>query len=165
MMYQDAYDGMVPPIYDTVSTQKQWWYMLRWADVLDQNFCGSSYEWINNKKRGLVCDEMVKTESGWFNYIGNATLFPNTTPSNPNYYKIDSFKGSPSQHMFIADAARFDKSDTAYRALRSKTEETSWTKAHGKNSTNILFCDGHAENVNYKKIEWDTDDQFPWGKE
>ena len=161
MMYQDSYNGMVPPIYDgTTGVLKQWWFMLRWANVLDENFCGSSFEYISNGKRGLVCDGMVKKESGWFNYIGNATLFPNS-----KYVKLDGLKGSPSSHMFIADAARYDKSDNAYRALRSKTDEVSWTRAHSGNSTNILFCDGHVENVNYVKIKWDADSSFPWGKE
>ena len=168
MMYQDSYDGIIPPIYDNVST-KMWWHMFRWAGVLDNNFCGSSNEWINGDagdiKKGMICDEMVKKESGWFNYTGNATILPNRQTASETFYKIDSFKGSPSAHMFIADAARFDKSTMSYRVLRSKTDETSWTKGHGKNSTNILFFDGHAENVNYKKIEWDSDDQFPWGKE
>jgi prepilin-type processing-associated H-X9-DG protein len=111
----------------------------------------------------VVCDEMVKSESAWFNYARNATLF--TGGPSPTYLKIAALKQSPSQIMNIADAARFDKSSLSYRVLREKTEETSWTKGHGKNSTNILFCDGHAENVNYKKINWDSDDQWPWGKE
>ena len=164
MMYQDSFDGIIPPIYDA-GTQKMWWHMFRWAGVLNEDFCGSSSEWINNSKRGMVCDEMVKTEAGWFNYTGNATILPNTAATATSFYKIDSFKGSPSQHMFIADAARFDKSTMSYRVLREKTDETSWTKGHGKNSTNILFFDGHTENVNYKKINWDSDDQWPWGKE
>ena len=161
-MYQHSYDSTIPPIYDgTTGVLKQWWFMLRWANTLTENFCGSSYEWIQNGKRELACDEMIKTETGWFNYIGNATLFPNTT-----YLKMTSLKGSPAQHMLLADAARFDKSNMAYRALRSKTEETSWTMAHGgKKSTNMLFCDGHAENVNYRRIQWDADSSFPWGKE
>ena len=166
MMYQDSWDGIIPPIYDNVST-KMWWHMFRWADVLDENFCGSSSEWrsTTDPKRGMVCDEMIKSEPGWFNYTGNATLLPNRQNDSTGFYKIDSLKGSPSQHMFIADAARFDKSTMSYRVLRSKTDETSWTKGHGKNSTNILFFDGHAENVNYKKIEWTADSDFPWGKE
>ena len=159
-MYQDSYNGVNPPIYDA-NNKSMWWAMLRWANTLTENFCGSSFEWIKNNKRDLVCAEMIKTESGWFNYTGNATLFPNTT-----YVKMASLKGSPAQHMLLADAARFDNHSMAYRLLRSKTEEISWTMAHGgKKSTNILFCDGHAENVNYRRILWDADSSFPWGKE
>ena len=163
-LYQDSYNDVYPASYHTInSVTTHWWMMLRNADVIDQNFCGSSSEWINNKKRGLVCDEMVKTEAGWFNYARNATFF--TGGPSPLYLKIASMKKSPSQVMNLADAARFDKSTMSYRVLRSKTDETSWTKGHGKNSTNILFFDGHAENVNYKKIEWTADSDFPWGKE
>ena len=159
-MYQNSYDGVNTPIYDA-NNKSMWWAMLRWANTLTENFCGSSFEWTKNNKRELVCAEMNKTESGWFNYTGNATLFPNTT-----YVKMASLKGSPAQHMLLADAARFDNHSMAYRLLRSKTEEISWTMAHGgKKSTNILFCDGHAENVNYRRIQWDADSSFPWGKE
>ena len=159
-MYQDSYDGTNPPIYDK-NCKGMWWTMLRWAGSLTENFCGSSYEWINNKKRDMACAEMIKTESGWFNYTGNATLFPNET-----FVKMSSLKGSPAQHMLLADAARFDTHTMAYRVLRSKTEEVAWTMAHGgKKSTNMLFCDGHAENVNYRRIQWDADSSFPWGKE
>ena len=67
--------------------------------------------------------------------------------------------------MNLADAARFDKSTMSYRLSFAEATYPSWTKAHGKNSTNILFCDGHAENVNTKRISWDADTEFPWGKE
>ena len=161
-MYQHSYDSTIPPIYDgTTGVAKQWWFMLRWANTLTENFCGSSYEWIQNGKRELACDEMYKAATGWFNYTGNATLFPNN-----NYVKLTSLKGSPGQHMLLADAPRFDNHTMAYRVLRSKTDEVAWTMAHGgKKSTNMLFCDGHAENVNYRRIQWDADSSFPWGKE
>ena len=159
-MYQDCSDGFVPPIYDAGS-KKQWWIKLREANVLDQGFCGSSFEWIKNNKRMLVCEEMVRSESGWFNYIGNATLFPNS-----KFLKLASMKGAPSRHMFIADAARIDKTSMAYRALREKTDESkSWVRAHGRSSTNVLFCDGHAENVIAEKFGWDADSDYPWGVE
>ena len=163
-LYQDSYNDVYPASYHTInSVTTHWWMMLRNADVIDQNFCGSSSEWINNKKRGLVCDEMVKTEAGWFNYARNATFF--TGGPSPLYLKIASLKKSPSQVMNLADAARFDKSTMSYRLSFAESTYPSWTKAHGKNSTNILFCDGHAENVNTKRISWDADTEFPWGKE
>jgi prepilin-type N-terminal cleavage/methylation domain-containing protein/prepilin-type processing-associated H-X9-DG protein len=159
-MYQDCSDGFVPPIYDAGS-KTQWWIKLREAKVLDQGFCGSSFEWIKNNKRMLVCEEMDRSESGWFNYIGNATLFPNS-----KFLKLASMKGAPSRHMFIADAARIDKTTMAYRALREKTDESkSWVRAHGRSSTNVLFCDGHAENVIAEKFGWDADSDYPWGVE
>jgi len=163
MFYQDTYNGIVPPAYHTISgVTTHWWMMLRNADVIDQNFCGSSSEWINNNKRVLACDEMVKKEAGWFNYARNATIFMNA--GKPLYLKPASLKQSPSQIMNLVDAARFEKSTMSYRVIFSESSYPSWTKAHGNNSTNILFLDGHAENVNYNRISWNADTEFPWGK-
>ncbi len=164
MMYRDSFNDYMPPAYDS-TLQKQWWFMLRWADVIDQKFCGSGDEYKNQDKTLMACDEMIKN-SGWFNYAMNMTLF-----YQDKYYKLDSFKAAPSKMMLIADATRSpdEKNATStgtstYRLWDQQTNGKSWTIAHGKNSTNILFCDGHAENVNQKRITWTASD-FPWGKE
>lgn len=161
--YQDIYNDVVPAVYHTInSVTTHWWMMLRNANVINQNFCGSSSEWINNNKRFLACDEMVKKEAGWFNYARNATIFMNG--SKPLYLKPAQLKQSPSKIMNLADAARFAKSSMSYRLIFTESTYPSWTMAHGNTSTNILFCDGHAENVNYNRVSWDADTDFPWGK-
>jgi prepilin-type N-terminal cleavage/methylation domain-containing protein/prepilin-type processing-associated H-X9-DG protein len=162
VMYQDAFNGMVTPIY-CFHTKKHWYELLRdVAKVLDSNYCASGSEWKNTTRRGLVCDELKK-EAGWFNYAGNATLFPNGTPTKPVYTKVGSIKGNLSQLMHLADAERLVSYSMSYRLLVANTTENGWTKAHAGNSTNILFLDAHAENVDYRSIVWE-EDKFPWGK-
>ena len=164
MMYRDSFNDYVPPVHDTTANKK-WYDRLRDADAIDQKFCGSGDEYKNGVKTLMTCDEMIK-DSGWFNYAMNMTLF-----YQDEWHKLDSFKAAPSKMMLIADATRSldEKNATStgtstYRVWHQQTNGKSWTIAHGKNSTNILFCDGHAENVNQQRITWTASD-FPWGKE
>ena len=162
VMYQDAFDGMVTPIYCGYTT-KHWYQLLRdEAKILDSNYCASGFELRTTTKKNLACGELAK-EDGWFNYAGNATLFVNGTPTKPEYTKVSSIKGNLSQLMHFADADRVVKYQMQYRLLRANTTENGWTKAHGGNSTNILFLDSHAENVDYRSISWE-EGQYPWGK-
>ncbi|MBR2510187.1 MAG: type II secretion system protein [Lentisphaeria bacterium] len=160
MLYQDSYDGMVPPVYDSAVTKLTWWYHLRNGDALDKNYGGSLYEY-NLGKKVMICDEMPKGSGTWYNYAMNITLFPQDV-----WVKFTSLTGSLSQKMLISDATREkDSATSGYRTKIDATDGKEWVRAHGKNSSNILFCDGHAENVNQKRIDWSADTEFPWGKE
>ena len=154
-MYQDSSNGMIPPAYNN-TTKQQWWFSLRNADAIPQNYCGSGFEWISNGKRGMVCATMP-LKSGFFNYAQNQTLF-----APDQYVRISKLKGPLSQKMVIADSSRIDGS-YGYRTLRTQTSGKEWTRAHS-GSTNLLFADMHAENVQGSQILWDADASFPWGK-
>ena len=154
-MYQDSANGMIPPAYNN-TTKQQWWFSLRNADAIPQNYCGSGFEWVTNGKRGMVCATMP-LKTGFFNYAQNQTLF-----ATDQYIQISKLKGPLSQKMVIADSSRIDGS-YGYRTLRTQTSGKEWTRAHS-GSTNLLFADMHAENIQGSQILWDADTSFPWGK-
>lgn len=155
-MYQDSFDGVVPPAYDN-NSKEQWWFPIRRFGALPPDFCGSGYEWTTSAKRALVCENMQK-KSGFFNYAMNLTLFETN-----KYLKVSGLKGTISQKMMISDSSRAGDS-FGYRTLRTQSTGKEWTKAHSGSSTNILFADLHVENVKDSSILWDADDSFPWGK-
>ena len=160
VMYRDSSDEYLPPVYDQ-KTKEQWWMPLRNNDSLPKDYCGSSYDWITNKKRRLACDEMPKHVSGFFNYAMNITIFPQDV-----YVKVVRLKGPLSKKMMISDATRIKQNATSgYRTKIDAADGKEWTEAHGgRTSTNIVFCDSHAENVQSQSINWESEDQFPWGK-
>ena len=156
VMYQDNSEGFVPPAYDN-KIPRHWWAALRNSGALPASYCGSGYEWVNEGRRTLVCDNMIR-KSGHFNYAMNLTLFFTNT-----YLKISGLKGPLSQKMMISDSSRLGDS-MGYRTWRSQTTGKEWMAAHNGDSTNILFADSHVSNVKAASILWDADDSFPWGK-
>ena len=147
---------------DSLTILRECWGMSQQVTILalDKNYGGSLYEY-NLGKKVMICDEMPKGSGTWYNYAMNITLFPQDV-----WVKFTSLTGSLSQKMLISDATREkDSATSGYRTKIDATDGKEWVRAHGKNSSNILFCDGHAENVNQKRIDWSADTEFPWGKE
>ena len=160
VMYRDNSDDYLPPVYDT-KTKVQWWFPMRNIGALPKDYCGTSYDWLTNKNRRLACDEMPKHVTGYYNYAMNITIFP-----QDKYVKVVQLKGPLSKKMMISDATRLKKDAVSgYRTKIDATDGKEWAEAHGgRTSTNIVFCDSHAENVQSSSIGWTSEDQFPWGK-